>query len=71
MGHLTEDEHNTDWLDALAQDASFFSEVMTRVETLGIIAVQRLEKKDIAGALEKLAQMGEGIRLAKQLVGIK
>lgn len=71
MTHLSEDEHNTDWLKALEQDAGYCAELLNRIESLGIMACEHIRRGDFKAALEKLAQIGEGIRLVKNLVGVK
>ena len=72
---MASDEKNAelelDWLRALESDAAHFGLVINRVESLGILAIDDIEKGNIKNALVRLAQMGEGIRVCKVLVGVK
>lgn len=73
MSNLEDDkqaEHSLDWLRALESDAAHVGIVLERVETLGIQAIEFIRHGKANDAIRKLAEMGEGIQLVKNLIGV-
>ena len=70
MSNLS-DELNDDWLRALASDADHIKLVIDRIEHLGVLALDRMQRQDYRGAIKNMAEMGEGIRLVRTLMGFK
>jgi hypothetical protein len=70
MSNLT-DEYSDDWLRALQSDAEDVKLILNRVESLGILAVEHIRRRDLAAALGKLAEMSEGIQIVRRLLGVQ
>lgn len=70
MTYLTNDEHNTDWLDALMQDARHVQMVLQQVEACGLKACEAIQQNQPRRALEQIALMGEGLQLVRKLLGV-
>jgi hypothetical protein len=65
------DELNDDWLRALNSDADHIRLTLNRIEHLGVLALDRMQRQDYRGAIKNMAEMGEGIRLVRTLMGLK